>query len=69
MTKGQTIKVPIHESDMPFETWYEGTDRHIRGQALGDVGGRSRIGVGILELFPGSRTRPGHWHSLEEEPL
>ncbi len=69
MNEDQPIKVPIHESVIPFVAWYEGTDRHIRGQALCDVGGRSKIGVGILELFPGSTTRPAHWHSLEEEHL
>ena len=64
-----TFKQPSHESEIPFESWYEGSDRHIRGKALCDVGGRSKIGVGILELFPGSTTRPAHWHSLEEEHL
>lgn len=62
-------KPPVHESDVPVETWYANTDREIRGRALSDVGGRARIGVGILELPPGSNTRPAHYHTEEEEHL
>jgi uncharacterized cupin superfamily protein len=63
------MKRPVHESDVPWQSWYEGTDRAIRGKALCDVGGRARVGVGVLELPPGSNTKPGHWHSQEEEHL
>jgi len=63
------MKVPVHVSDVPFETWYAGTEREIRGKALSDVGGAAKIGVGFMELPSGSCTKPGHWHSKEEEHL
>jgi uncharacterized cupin superfamily protein len=63
------MKRPLHAADVAPETWYAGTDREIRGRALCDVGGRAKVGVGQLELPPGSNTRPGHWHSDEEEHL
>lgn len=63
------MKLPLHISEVPSETWYEGTDREIRGKPLCDVGGDAKIGVGYLELPPGSHTKPGHWHSREEEHL
>jgi len=63
------VKRPIHVAQIPFETWYAGTDREIRGKALGDVGGAAKIGVGLLELPPGSNTQPAHWHTHEEEHL
>jgi len=63
------MKRPIAATNVPAEVWYAGTDREIRGRALCDVGGTARIGVGLLELPPGSHTRPSHWHSLEEEHL
>ena len=63
------MKIPVHESDVANEVWYAGTDREIYGKALCDVGGRARVGVGLLELPCGSNTRPAHWHSLEEEQL
>jgi uncharacterized cupin superfamily protein len=63
------VKHPLHESDVPWQTWYEGTDREIRGKPLCDVGGRARVGVGLMCLPPGSHTRPAHFHSQEEEHL
>jgi uncharacterized cupin superfamily protein len=63
------MKMPIHVSDITANVWYAGTDRKIRGRALCDVGGRAKVGVGYLELPPGSHTKPGHWHSQEEEHL
>jgi len=60
---------PVHEADIAAEVWYEGTDREIRGKALCDVGGEARVGVGLLELPPGSNTLPGHYHTHEEEHL
>jgi len=63
------VKHPVHVSDVPVETWYAGTDREIHGKALGDVGGGAKIGVGLLELPPGSNTKPAHWHTHEEEHL
>lgn len=63
------MKRPIHESECDWKVWYEGTDREVRGKGLGDVGGDSKIGFGILELSPGANTRPSHHHSLEEEHL
>lgn len=63
------MKKPIHQSAVPYETWYEGTDREIRGKPLCDIGGSARVGVGLMELPPGSDTRPAHWHSHEEEHL
>ena len=64
-----TPNPPIHETDVPAETWYAGTDREVRGKALSDVDGRARVGVGLLELPPGSNTLPGHYHTEEEEHL
>ena len=64
-----TPKRPIHEDDVEAQTWYAGTDREICGRALCDVGGRAKVGVGLLELPPGSNTRPGHYHTQEEEHL
>jgi uncharacterized cupin superfamily protein len=63
------MKQPIHESDVPWDVFAPGTQRELRGKPLCDVGGRSKIGVGLLELAPGSNTREAHWHSLEEEHL
>ncbi|XOV87937.1 MAG: cupin domain-containing protein [Pseudomonadota bacterium] len=63
------MKVPVRESDIPWEVWYPGTEREIRGKALCDVGGSAGIGVGILELSPGCTTRPSHYHTREEEHL
>jgi uncharacterized cupin superfamily protein len=65
----QNPKLPVHESAVPAETWYSGTDREIHGRALSDLGGASKIGVGLLELPPGCNTQPGHYHSHEEEHL
>jgi uncharacterized cupin superfamily protein len=62
-------KQPIHEDEVAIQTWYAGTDQEIRGRALCDVGGRSRVGVGLLELPPGCNTRPAHYHTKEEEHL
>jgi len=62
-------KRPVHEDDVPVSTWYAGTDRELRARALCDAGGRSKVGVGLLELPPGSDTQPAHYHSKEEEHL
>ncbi len=62
-------KLPVHESEVPVQSWYPGTDREIHGRALSDVGGSAKIGVGLLELPPGANTKPGHYHSREEEHL
>ena len=64
-----SIKRPLRAPDVPAEVWYVGTDREIRGRPLCDVGGRAKVGVGLMELPPGSNTKPGHWHSHEEEHL
>ena len=63
------MKHPVHESDMAAQTWYAGTEREIRGKALGDFEGDAKIGVGLLELPSGSNTKPAHWHTQEEEHL
>ena len=63
------MKLPVHASEVPFETWYAGTDREIHGKPLCDLGGKARVGVGLMSLPPGSNTKPGHWHSMEEEHL
>lgn len=65
----QNPKPPIHETEVPMETWYSGTDREIHGRALSDMGSAAKIGVGLLELPAGSNTKPGHYHSHEEEHL
>jgi hypothetical protein len=62
-------KQPLHESEVESDTWYEGTDREIRGKGLSDVGGRAKVGVGLLELPPGSNTLPAHYHTREDEHL
>lgn len=63
------MKIPVHESELDWEVWYPGSAREIRGKALCDAGGRAKVGVGMLELPPGSDTRPGHYHTREEEHL
>jgi len=63
------MKLPFSVLDIESETWYEGTDREIYGKAICDVGGRSKVGVGYMELPPNSSTKPAHWHSSEEEHL
>jgi uncharacterized cupin superfamily protein len=63
------MKTPIREADIPWNVWYESTDREIRGKGLCDIGGESSIGVGLLELSPGCNTRPAHYHVREEEHL
>lgn len=69
MHHSPSIKRPLRAQEVPAEVWYAGTDREIRGRALCDVGGRARVGVGLMELPPGSNTKPSHWHSHEEEHL
>jgi len=68
-SRGAKMKQPVHESDVVAESWYVGTDREIRGKALSDVGGKAKVGFGLMELPPGSNTKPAHWHSKEEEHL
>lgn len=63
------MKTPVHESELDWEVWYAGSEREIRGKALCDAGGRAKVGFGLLELPPGSDTRPGHYHTREEEHL
>lgn len=63
------MKRPVDSAEVPFRVWYEGTNREIHGKALSDVGGQAKVGVGLMQLPPGCNTRPGHWHSLEEEHL
>ncbi len=69
MHDSQSIKRPLQSLEVPAEVWYAGTDREIRGRALCDVGGKAKVGVGLMELPPGSNTKPSHWHSHEEEHL
>lgn len=69
MTSPAITKRPLRALDVQPQAWYVGTDREIRGRALCDVGGKARVGVGLMELPPGSNTKPGHWHSHEEEHL
>jgi uncharacterized cupin superfamily protein len=69
MHNPHSIKRPLRAHEVPAEVWYPGTDREIRGRALCDVGGKARVGVGLMELPPGSNTKPSHWHSHEEEHL
>lgn len=64
-----TSRYPVHESEVEPQVWYPGTDREIHGRALCDVAGTARVGVGLLELPPGSNTRPAHYHTREEEHL
>lgn len=64
-----TPKRPIHASDVEAQTWYAGTDREIHGRALSDMGGKAKVGVGLLELPPGCDTKPAHYHTREEEHL
>ena len=63
------MRLPVHEAEVRWEIWYAGTDREIRGKALSDVPDRAKIGFGVLELPPGSDTRPAHYHTHEEEHL
>ena len=69
MHNPQSLKRPLRAHEVPTEVWYSGTDREIRGRALCDVGGKARVGVGLMELPAGSNTKPSHWHSHEEEHL
>lgn len=62
-------KRPIREAALQWHVDYAGTPREIRSKALCDVGGPAKVGVGLLELPPGSDTTPAHYHSLEEEHL
>ena len=63
------MKKPVRASELDWTTWYAATSREIRGKALCDVGGAAKVGVGLLELPPGSDTSPAHYHTLEEEHL
>ena len=69
MQNPQSFKRPLRSCEVPAEVWYAGTDREVRGRALCDIGGKAKVGVGLMELLPGSNTRPSHWHSHEEEHL
>jgi|TARA_Y100000310_G_scaffold278729_1_gene297403 uncharacterized cupin superfamily protein len=63
------MKTPIQEASLRGRIWYKGTDREILGKALCDVGGKSNVGVGLLELAPACNTLPSHYHTHEEEHL
>jgi len=63
------IKLPIHVSDVTPEVSYENTDREIFGRALCDVGGKAKVGVGLMDLPAGSNTKRAHYHTLEEEHI
>ena len=63
------IKRPVHESELPWETWEEGTCQEIHGKALCDVGGTAKVGVALVELPVNCDTRPAHYHTMEEEHL
>lgn len=63
------MKTPVQQDEQPWDVWYKSTDREIRGKTLSDVGGYAKVGFGVLELPPGSNTRPSHYHSHEEEHL
>jgi uncharacterized cupin superfamily protein len=63
------MKTPIKETSLRGKLWYKGTDREILGKALCDIGGKSKVGVGLLELAPGCNTLPSHYHTHEEEHL
>lgn len=63
------MKRPAHESEVDVESWYVGTNREIRGKPLCDLGGKAKVGFGLIELPFGSSTKPAHWHSKEEEHL
>ena len=69
MSDPTSFKRPVQAIEVPADVWYAGTDREISGRALCDVGGAAKVGVGLMELRPGSNTKPGHWHSHEEEHL
>jgi len=61
------MKLPVHESEVAAESWFVGTDREIHGKPLCDIGGKAKVGLGLMELPSGSNTKPSHWHSKEEE--
>ena len=63
------MKRPLRADQLDWTIWYAGTRQEIRGAALCDVGGRAKVGVGVLELSPGCDTAPAHWHTHEEEHL
>lgn len=63
------MKHPIASRDVASKIYYENTDREISGRALCDVGGKAKVGVGILDLPPGSNTKPAHYHTKEEEHI
>lgn len=63
------MKKPIREAELDWEVYAPGTRGEVRFKALCDIGGRAKVGVGLMELPPKSDTSPAHWHSLEEEHL
>jgi uncharacterized cupin superfamily protein len=63
------MKLPIREAELDWDVFAPGTRGELRAKPLCDVGGPAKVGVGLLELAPGSDTRPAHWHSHEEEHL
>ncbi len=63
------MKKPVQESELAWEVFAAGTRQEVRAKALCDLGGRAKVGVGLMELPPKSDTSPAHWHSLEEEHL
>ena len=63
------MKRPVHESEIAAQVWYQGTKREISGKALCDAVSKSKVGFGLMELPSGCNTKPGHWHSKEEEHL
>ena len=65
----KSMKRPLNEADLPWQTLAAGTPQEVRAKALCDLGGPAKVGVGLMELPPGCNTRPAHWHSDEEEHL
>jgi len=63
------MKRPVNEIDFDWEIFAKGTPQEVRAKALCDIGGRAKVGVGLMELPPSCDTKPAHWHSLEEEHL
>lgn len=56
MQNPHTIKRPLLARNVAAEVWYAGTDREIRSRAPCDAGGKAKVGVGLLQLPPGSRS-------------
>lgn len=61
------ISEPFASTDVPWETWSEGSRYGTRFRYLSGHGGATHVGLAVEELAPGMESSLNHYHMLEEE--